>query len=530
MSTNNRKSKGRRATDTAAKDKPLRLEGAQPEGLPAGVAQPDRAQAAGAPAKAGDTKANDVKTTDTKADDAKAGGANTAKSNDTKANDTKASAAQAATPAAAKDHAQPRPAAHERPAPSTTVVKKGGFGAGLLGGIVALGLGGAALHYNLPERMGVPLMQGDKVDLDALRDDARKAGGDAGRQAGEKAGQEAGQKAGQEAGEQAARTALEQAATQMPDDGSDNAPSAEGGKPLADEVAALRDQLAALKAAQDQSAQNQDTAPTKAQAAATRQDAAPTEQQPAPGAIATPEILGQIKDMRSRLADLDQRNQQLAQENKALADRLAQLGDRDLPDMQAIADEARAKIDNAVTEAKGRLDAMRDQADEIKGEILNAAQRARQSEALTLLREGLATGDTAEAVARLQDAGVQPPAEVANAPSLATLREAYPAAADAALIAGRRAETAQGGTLDRVAGFLQSQTGARSVTPREGNDTDAILSRATDGLDRGDVAGALDQLGSLSDAAKAPMQEWIDQAQAYVAAQDAVEQLTAQGE
>ena len=111
-------------------------------------------------------------------------------------------------------------------------------------------------------------------------------------------------------------------------------------------------------------------------------------------------------------------------------------------------------------------------------------------------------------------------------PSLQTLRAMYPDAARAALDAALRTASSDSWT-DRVSVFLRGQTGARSLTPREGTDPDAILSRAEAAMAAGDLTMALTELAGLPDAAKAAMADWLALAGQRQDAVAAVQALTA---
>jgi hypothetical protein len=73
-----------------------------------------------------------------------------------------------------------------------------------------------------------------------------------------------------------------------------------------------------------------------------------------------------------------------------------------------------------------------------------------------------------------------------------------------------------------IGNYLRKQFQARSVTPKMGDDADAVLSRAEQALRENDLNGALNELDALSDVARDQMQPWIYQARER---QDAVEQL-----
>ncbi|MEP2717498.1 MAG: hypothetical protein ABJP42_13320, partial [Pseudophaeobacter sp.] len=67
--------------------------------------------------------------------------------------------------------------------------------------------------------------------------------------------------------------------------------------------------------------------------------------------------------------------------------------------------------------------------------------------------------------------------------------------------------------------------GARSVTPQEGDDPDAVLSRAEAALQSGDVTTALSEIEALPEAAQTAFADWQSAAQTRLAALAAVDQL-----
>jgi len=72
---------------------------------------------------------------------------------------------------------------------------------------------------------------------------------------------------------------------------------------------------------------------------------------------------------------------------------------------------------------------------------------------------------------------------------------------------------------------LQRQLGARSVEPREGNDPDAILSRAEAALINGHLPQALAEIAALPDEAQAEMGNWVTLATIRAAALSAAAAL-----
>ena len=76
--------------------------------------------------------------------------------------------------------------------------------------------------------------------------------------------------------------------------------------------------------------------------------------------------------------------------------------------------------------------------------------------------------------------------------------------------------------MDRIGAFLLAQTGARSLEPREGDDPDAVLSRAEAALAAGDLATVMTEIGTLPEAGQAEMSDWIALAEQRLAATNAL--------
>ena len=118
----------------------------------------------------------------------------------------------------------------------------------------------------------------------------------------------------------------------------------------------------------------------------------------------------------------------------------------------------------------------------------------------------------ADAVADLEAAGIAVPAGLAAAaasgvPTRAQLAAGFGPAARAALAVAHR-DVEGLGMADRVAAFFKAQLGIRSLAPREGDDPDAILSRAEAALGANDLAAALAELAALPPGPAAEMAAW----------------------
>lgn len=116
---------------------------------------------------------------------------------------------------------------------------------------------------------------------------------------------------------------------------------------------------------------------------------------------------------------------------------------------------------------------------------------------------------------------------VTGAPTMASLQKSFPAAARTALsdsISATQGETPK----SRVGAFLRSQLGVRSLEPREGDDPDAVLSRAEASLKKGDLATALQEVVALPAEGQDALADWVSLAQTRLDAEKALAELAAQ--
>ena len=111
--------------------------------------------------------------------------------------------------------------------------------------------------------------------------------------------------------------------------------------------------------------------------------------------------------------------------------------------------------------------------------------------------------------------------------TLSDLQSSFPDVAREALAVARtnNAEAETGG----FTGFVKGQLGMRSLTPQDGSDADAVLSRAEAKLNAGDLGAALDELATLPDPVRAPMADWLSRAEARQEAIAAYATLTNSG-
>jgi hypothetical protein len=128
-----------------------------------------------------------------------------------------------------------------------------------------------------------------------------------------------------------------------------------------------------------------------------------------------------------------------------------------------------------------------------------------------------AVADVPEALSAAAESGVA---------SLEDVQAAFPAAARAALPVALR-ESAGDSAVDRFTAFVQGQVGGRAVAPREGDDPDAVLSRAQAAVSDGDLETALSEISALPEGALGEMAGWIADAEARTAVVTALESVAA---
>lgn len=392
--------------------------------------------------------------------------------------DQPAAEAAPAPPAArgAEPDSAPVPPPAPTPAPAPAPPRRGGFGAPLLGGVLAAAVGAGAVLVLLPEgRHGLA----GRGDGDLARIESRLA-------------------------------------------------ALEGARPDAD-VADLRARLATLEAgAADAGAEPAGQAP----------DLAPLESRIA--ALESAATAG-LADLEARLAALEARPEPPTVDPATIEARLADLENRPQPappdlgplesaivGLAARLSALEAALPGAVAEAvetatAGARAELEAQAEAVAASAEEIAAAETRAAALAALGElGLAAesgGPAPEALDRLAAAGL--PTDdlapfAAGLPTLAALQASYAAAARAALAAAPVPDDA--GPADRVLNFLRAQTGARSLAPRAGDDTDAILSRAEAAVRRGDLPAALGELDALPAGPAAAMAAWRNRAETRLAA------------
>lgn len=275
--------------------------------------------------------------------------------------------------------------------------------------------------------------------------------------------------------------------------------------------------LAGLRSGLEQSAAAQETADGFAQALQ-RDDA----------------LVAQVETVTAMIAEFEVRL--LTLEKRPLAEAGGITGDaakayeRELRTMRDLLETQRSDIEKLVTEATARIESVAQLAATTEIATDATAKETTVMVAVSQLQMALDHGVAFPTqIAGLVRAGVQVPETLVSAAkagvlSLESLQSSFPAAARAGLSASVKA-TSGDGAMDKIGSFFRSQVGARSLKPREGDDADAVLSRAEAALTAGDIMAAVGLISALPEQGQAAMAEWVSAANARVEAVEALRVL-----
>jgi len=246
---------------------------------------------------------------------------------------------------------------------------------------------------------------------------------------------------------------------------------------------------------------------------------------------AAPDLSADLTALAARLAALESQPASIGSGPAETGPSTAALAaiEADIAALKSQSTTIPADLATMVAETEQRLAAVQTQAEDLQAEAEAMVRTASRGAALGQLRAALDSGAPfAAALGQLGEAEIPTAlsdSATTGVPSLTVLQAAFPDAARAALEASLRAD--MGSTWsDRVASYLRNQTGARSLTPRDGTDPDAILSRAEAALADGDLGIVLTELSALPPAGLAAMSEWQQMAGTRQSAVQAVARLS----
>ncbi|EAR53119.1 hypothetical protein OG2516_11666 [Oceanicola granulosus HTCC2516] len=251
------------------------------------------------------------------------------------------------------------------------------------------------------------------------------------------------------------------------------------------------------------------------------------------------QINANIAALDERLTDVEQRPQADGSLSSAAVEayerEIAALREETAATVSALEERvatAEGNVESLSGQVQNELVALQEQAETVEAQSAAAADaaaaRAAAEDVASALRNG---APYAEPLAELQatEAGADVPQVIAEnaeegVTSLSELQASYADAARAALAAARAA--GEDATAEGTGGFFRRQFNVRSVEPREGDDPDAVLSRAEAALREGRVAEALAELDALPAPALEAMADWRTAAARRVEALAALDDLT----
>lgn len=174
-------------------------------------------------------------------------------------------------------------------------------------------------------------------------------------------------------------------------------------------------------------------------------------------------------------------------------------------------------LQEALAQQREEVEAMTAEARAMEARAEETAQMSLRRSALTRIRTALENGvPFAEALNDFESTGASAAPILATVaadgvPSVAALSDEFPEAARAAL-AVSRSVSGDGGDSGGFGAFLKTQLGVRSLTPKDGNDPDAVLSRSEAALREGRLHDALAEIEALPEEARAELSGWAARA------------------
>lgn len=226
----------------------------------------------------------------------------------------------------------------------------------------------------------------------------------------------------------------------------------------------------------------------------------------------------------------------LAQTVEQLGNRIATIEARPVvdgadPDAAAAYAAELADLKSSVEAQRSEMESLLSNAKSVEEATADAARVAAGQSALARISAAISNGSSfAGEIDALMAAGIADVPDVLTASAingiatLANLQARFPDVARAVLADARAAGS--DGSESGLGGFLRRQLGARSVTPREGSDPDAILSRADAAVRNGRLDNALQEMNALPQDTLEAARIWMSDAGSHVAAQTAVQSLS----
>ena len=232
---------------------------------------------------------------------------------------------------------------------------------------------------------------------------------------------------------------------------------------------------------------------------------------------------GQIAALELRLAALESKPMPAGTDSAALDQLRTEVAAIKTNGAAVMSAQVQADLDAKVQATEAKLTAIEQSA---QAQAAATLTRAALGQIAAALDSGAPYPSAIAALAGADIAVVLTDNATAGLPSLQALQASFPDSARAALEAALRANMGESWS-ERVGNFLRTQVGVRSLTPRDGPDPDAILSRAEAALTAGDVAQALAEIATLPTPAQDALSAWRVRAQLRLDAQAALAALLA---
>ena len=231
----------------------------------------------------------------------------------------------------------------------------------------------------------------------------------------------------------------------------------------------------------------------------------------------------QIAALELRLAALESKPMPAGTDSAALDQLRAEVAAIKTNGAAVMSAQVQADLDAKVQATEAKLTAIEQSA---QAQAAATLTRAALGQIAAALDSGAPYPSAIAALAGADIAVVLTDNATAGLPSLQALQASFPDSARTALEAALRANMGESWS-ERVGNFLRTQVGVRSLTPRDGPDPDAILSRAEAALTAGDVAQALAEIATLPTPAQDALSAWRVRAQLRLDAQAALAALLA---
>lgn len=318
---------------------------------------------------------------------------------------------------------------------------------------------------------------------------------------------------------------------------------------LVDRVGMLSDRVAALETAAGMAgaATTEEADTVVAEGAADEVPAAPSPDGPAAGAstaglsgsdAAAPSLVSEteLSVLAARLDDVASRGAGTAGDLSALDARVGEIVDRlDASDgtaeevgdrVEAVSNDVaalREDLGARVGAVEDGLEQATERASTVEDEAQTLARTAARNQIIAALASGAPFAEPLAVMGSEAPPALMQPAETGVTTRTELLAQ-FPPLAREALRVSRAAGSEAG-----VGSLMRSAFGARSLAPREGDDPDAVLSRAEAAARAGDLRTALTEIDMLPEAGRDAFATWSEAARTRLDAVDAAEEFLKDG-